>query len=89
LPELAAYLSPEGQLGVGIQGGLDTIVHLSHINLEKHISTLVSQGKAPTRALLLLDIVNMFNSCSREADSPNSSYLNGTQPSDASFLSSI
>ena len=65
--DFAAYLLPQGQLGVGIPGGIDTIVHLTRSAVESNIAALQAAGQSPTHALLLLDIVNMFNSVSRES----------------------
>lgn len=65
--DFASYLTPQGQLGVGIRGGLDTLVHLTQVMLDKYITSLQKQGKSPTHALLLLDITNMFNAVSRES----------------------
>ena len=65
--DFAAHLLPGGQLGVGIHGGIETIVHLSRTMLEQYISRPLAAGTAPSHAMLLLDIVNMFNSISRES----------------------
>jgi hypothetical protein len=53
--DFAAYLLPQGQLGVGVPGGLDTIVHLTRAAIESHIADLQAAGCSPTHALLLLD----------------------------------
>ena len=54
---------PFGQLGINIPGGLDTIIH----STLSELFTYIDSKQSPTRALLLLDIKNMFNSCSRDA----------------------
>jgi hypothetical protein len=60
--DAAEFLLPQGQFGIGIPSGLDFIIHSTMADLERHLNPT-----APTRALLMLDIVNMFNAVSREA----------------------
>jgi hypothetical protein len=59
---LASYLIPHGQLGIHVPGGLDFIVH----STQAQLNTYMTQ-EHPTRALLTLDIANMFNAISRQA----------------------
>lgn len=58
----AAHLLPAGQLGVGISGGINVIAHLTQLLVSRH----VADPSRCTRVLIALDIVNMFNACSRE-----------------------
>ena len=58
----ARILLPQGQFGIAIKGGLQFIVDSIRTLIHRYISTL-----NPTRILLLLDIINMFNSISRKA----------------------
>jgi hypothetical protein len=55
-------LLPQGQFGVGIPSGVDFIMHTTMADLERHLNS-----DSPTRALLLLNIINMFNAVLREA----------------------
>jgi hypothetical protein len=59
---LASYLIPHGQLAINVPGGLDFIVHSTQAQLNTYTT-----GNNPTRALLTLDIANMFNTISRQA----------------------
>lgn len=58
----AAAITLHGQLGINVPGGLDFIVH----STQAQIHTYINQPQ-PTRALLTLDITNMFNAISRQA----------------------
>ena len=58
----AAHLLPAGQVGVGISGGINVIAHLTQLLVSRHVSDPAMR----TRVLIALDIVNMFNACSRE-----------------------
>jgi hypothetical protein len=60
---IAEVLLPHGQLGIAISGGLDFICHSTQAQLE----TFMPTPQASTRALLSLDIENMFNAISRGA----------------------
>jgi hypothetical protein len=63
----AALLLPEGQFGVAISSGIDFMFHLATAQFDNFITKPLQAGKAPTRTLLLLDIVNMFNQLSCDA----------------------
>jgi len=65
--DFAAHLLPGGQLGIGVHGGIDTIVHLCRAMLESYISRPLSANLPPSHVMLLLDLTNMFNSVSRES----------------------
>lgn len=60
---LATFLIPHGQLAINVPGGLDFIVHSTQAQIQHYITT----PQHPTRALLTLDITNMFNAISRRA----------------------
>jgi hypothetical protein len=62
-PTIAEVLLPHGQLGIAISGGLDFICHSTQAQLE----TFMPNPQSSTRALLALDIENMFNAISRSA----------------------
>jgi hypothetical protein len=61
--QFATHLIPSGQYGVAFPGGLDFIVH----STQAQIDLFMSQPEQSTHALLLLDIVNMFNAISWDA----------------------
>ena len=60
----ATYLLPYNY-AVGIHGGIDFITSTIRIGVEKYISNLTDAGLLPSRALVSLDIRNMFNAISR------------------------
>jgi hypothetical protein len=62
-PNIAETLLPHGQLGIAISGGLDFICHSTQAQLE----TFMQTPSTSSRALLSLDIENMFNAISRQA----------------------
>jgi hypothetical protein len=51
---------------VGINGGIDLVTHTFRLGVEKYITGPENDGKLPSRALVSLDIKNMFNAISRE-----------------------
>jgi hypothetical protein len=59
---LATFLIPHGQLAINVPGGLDFIIHSTQAQIQHYIDI-----PNPTRALLTLDITNMFNAISRQA----------------------
>jgi len=63
-PDFASHLLPFNY-AIGVQGGISTIVHTMRLGVEKYISAPESTGSLPTRALVSLDIQNMFNAVSR------------------------
>ena len=65
--DFASLLLPFGQFGVAVSGGIDFMSHLATAQFDNFIAKPLKAGKAPTRALLLLDIINMFNQLSRDA----------------------
>jgi hypothetical protein len=60
---IAETLLPHGQLGIAISGGLDFICHSTQAQLE----TFMPNPGNSSRALISLDIENMFNAISRSA----------------------
>jgi hypothetical protein len=56
-------LAPHGQLGIAISGGLDFICHSTQAQLQ----TFMPSPNQSSRALVMLDIENMFNAISRQA----------------------
>jgi len=63
-PEFAKYLLPYNY-AVGIHGGIDFITSTVRLGVEKYISSKELSGDLPTRALVSLDLRNMFNEISR------------------------
>jgi hypothetical protein len=59
-PTFAKFLLPQGQFGIALKGGLQLMVDTARTQLHRYIDT-----PQPTRALLLLDMANMFNCVSR------------------------
>jgi hypothetical protein len=57
--DAAEHPLKQGQLGIGIPSGLDFVIHSTMADVERHLNPT-----APTRAMLLLNIVNMFNAVS-------------------------
>ena len=51
---------------IGTSGGIDLITNTVRLGVEKFISDPEARGDLPTRALVSLDIRNMFNAVSRE-----------------------
>jgi hypothetical protein len=60
---IAETLLPHGQLGIAISGGLDFICHSTQAQIEMFMPT----PHQSSRALVCLDIENMFNAISRQA----------------------
>ena len=50
----------------GIQGGVDMVTTSIRLAVEKYITEYENRDECPTRCLISLDIVNMFNAISRE-----------------------
>jgi len=51
---------------ISINGGIDIITTTMRLGVEKYIKKLEDSGRFPTRALVSLDISNMFNAISRQ-----------------------
>ncbi|KAL7502962.1 hypothetical protein ACHAXN_001911, partial [Cyclotella atomus] len=51
---------------IGVSGGVDIIVKTIQLAVDRYIIEKETNGKLPTRALVSLDIKNMFNAVSRE-----------------------
>jgi len=63
--DFAEYLLPFNY-AVGISGGVDIITNTIRMGVEKYISTPEENFDLPSRALVSIDIRNMFNAVSRE-----------------------
>jgi hypothetical protein len=63
----STLLIQQGQFGVAIPGGINFLLHSAQAQLYQYIDRPTEANKSPHRALLLLDIVNMFNEVSRDA----------------------
>jgi hypothetical protein len=64
-PTFADYLLPYNY-AIGVNGGIDLIIKTIQLATDKYIIDLENNAKLPTRALVSLDIKNMFNAVSRE-----------------------
>lgn len=62
--DFAAYLLPYNY-AVGIHGGIDFVSNTIRLGVEKYIKNPEEYGLLPSRALVSLDIRNMFNAISR------------------------
>jgi hypothetical protein len=65
-PDFAQLLLPQGQVGIAVKGGIELLIHSAQIQLNQYIQQPIDNHQHPQRALLLLDIVNMFNETSRD-----------------------
>ena len=63
--KFAEYLLPFNY-AIGVNGGIDIITNTMRLGVEKYITNLENSGRFPSRALVSLDIRNMFNAISRE-----------------------
>eukprot|EP00956_Cyclotella_meneghiniana_P012688 scaffold18030_cov64-Cyclotella_meneghiniana.AAC.2 len=62
---LAEFLLPYN-FAVGVSGGCDVVIKTMQLGVDKYISEPEAIGQLPTRSLVSLDLVNMFNAISRE-----------------------
>ncbi|MGH7974035.1 MAG: hypothetical protein ACREBR_00815 [bacterium] len=64
---IAEKLAPF-QFGIGVPGGLDFVAISTSLLLDKYVTRSIDEARTnpPTRALVLLDLENMFNSVSRK-----------------------
>lgn len=58
----AQHFVPAGQYGVRLSGGIVFALHTTTLQIERYV-----EQPNPSRALLMLDITNMFNAVSRDA----------------------
>ena len=65
--DIAELCAPDGQYGIAIKGGLEFLVHKAQAQYHLFIDSPNQHMKPLLRALLLLDITNMFNELSRDA----------------------
>jgi len=61
--DIATHLSPH-QFAIGLHSGLDFITHTMQTQVERYITNQPSHANPPSRVILLLDLVNMFNTIS-------------------------
>ena len=62
---LADHLLPYN-FAIGVSGGCDVIIKSMQLGVDKYITERESNGDLPTRSLVSLDLINMFNAISRE-----------------------
>ena len=62
---LAEHLLPYN-FAIGVSGGCDVVIKTMQLGVDKYITERESSRQLPTRALVSLDLVNMFNAVSRE-----------------------
>jgi len=63
--DFAKYLLPHNY-AIGVNGGIDVITHTIRLGVDKFITQKERNKELPTRALVSLDISNMFNAISRQ-----------------------
>lgn len=56
---IAETLTPLGQFGMSVRGGIDFVVHSARVHTERHL-----QPGNEMRATLLMDLQNVFNEAS-------------------------
>jgi len=61
--EAAQFLSPT-QFAIGLSSGIDVITHSIQTHVQRYIERPAQQQSPPTRAILILDLKNMFNQVS-------------------------
>jgi hypothetical protein len=52
-------------MGIAAHGGIEFLIHTAQAQLDHHAQQPLAKGHHPQRALLLLDIINIFNETSR------------------------
>ena len=62
--DIEPLLTQQGQYGINTSGGVDFTAHLTQQQIDRYITTTTNDSP-PSRALVLLDLTNMFNACSR------------------------
>ena len=60
---IATYLSPH-QFAIGLNAGLDFVTHTMQTQVDRYITEPPTSSNPPSRAILLLDLANMFNTIS-------------------------
>ena len=61
--DIEPLLTQQGQYGINTSGGVDFTAHLTQQHIDRYITK--DNSTPPSRALILLDLTNMFNACSR------------------------
>jgi hypothetical protein len=52
-------------MGIAVHGGIEFLIHTAQAQLDHHMQQPLAKGHHPQRALLLPNIINMFNETSR------------------------
>ena len=60
--EIAKALTPFGQWGIAVRGGIDFMIHTTRVLVERHL-----KPNDETRTAIALDLVNCWNNTSRKA----------------------
>ena len=60
--EIAKVLTPHGQWGIAVRGGIDFMIHTSRVLVERYL-----KPNTESRTAIALDLVNCWNNASREA----------------------
>ena len=60
-----SYLLPHN-FAAGVKGGMEFLVSTIQQEYDNYIATPIKQNTCPTRAIVSIDIINMFNSISKE-----------------------
>ena len=68
--QFAAHLLPFNY-AIGVNGGIVLITHTIRLGVDKFIHRKEAENKLPIRALVSLDIKNMFNEISRQKTQRN------------------
>ena len=63
--QFAEHLLPF-DYAIGVNGGIDVITHTIRLGVDKFTHSKETEDKLPTRALVSLDIRNMFNEISQQ-----------------------
>ena len=61
----AEYVLPFN-FAIGVGGGVDVVIKTTQLAVDKYIIDKENAGELPSRSLVSLDLINMFNSVSRE-----------------------
>ena len=60
---IAAHLAPH-QFAIGLHSGLDFVAHTMQSQVQRYLTLPPTSSNPPTRVILLLDLINMFNTIS-------------------------
>jgi hypothetical protein len=65
--QFAEHFVAAGQDRIAVKSGVDLAATLMRLQLDKFVTEPLASGQPPTRALLILNLINMFNRVSRPA----------------------